>query len=234
MKKTILVSFVMACMATNSMAQDCKVLVKSLEGKYTGDCKSNKANGRGKAVGTDTYEGDFKSGYPEGKGLYVWQNKDWYDGNWKNGMREGEGAMHITDGGTKDSVLFGFWKKDRYVGKYEVAYKVLSQSQTISTVNINPTADSKINEIAIILSSVSGGTTTISRGTIPKIKLTSVDVSKGSYESFSEIPYQPKATMFILRKVQFPFTAHFRTDTDFVEIAFNQEGNYSVDIKVLN
>ena len=36
--------------------------METLKGTYTGECKKGKANGRGKAVGTDTYEGFFKTG----------------------------------------------------------------------------------------------------------------------------------------------------------------------------
>ncbi|MES2330025.1 MAG: hypothetical protein V4539_10510 [Bacteroidota bacterium] len=238
--KLIFLFLIMATGAvTSGKAQGCKVLLKPLAGSYDGDCRSNKADGHGKAVGIDTYEGEFKSGYPEGKGIYTWKSKDWYDGNWKNGMREGEGSMHIMQEGKRDSIVSGFWKKDRYVGKFEKPYKILGQTQTISTVDVTP-GESKFNEIVVILSNVTGGLNTISSrqrtgGPIPKIKLTAVDVTKGSYDGFfSEIPYQPNATKYIMRKVVYPFTAYFRTDTDFVEIAFYEEGSYSIDIKVLN
>jgi hypothetical protein len=38
-----------------SHSQTCEVDQQSLKGTYTGDCKKNKAHGKGKAVGTDTY-----------------------------------------------------------------------------------------------------------------------------------------------------------------------------------
>jgi len=34
----------------------------TIKGTYTGDCKKGKASGKGKAIGTDTYKGDFKTG----------------------------------------------------------------------------------------------------------------------------------------------------------------------------
>ena len=238
MKKVFLGSMLLVCTITKGITQGCKVLLEPLAGSYEGDCKSNKADGRGKAVGADVYEGDFKGGYPDGKGIYTWKNKNWYDGNWKRGMREGQGIMHITEGGTRDSLVSGYWKKDQYVGRYEKAYKVLNQTQTISTVTVTE-VDSKVNEITVILGNVTGGLNTISSqqrtgGAIPKIKITAIDVTKGSYDGFSELSYQPNATKYILRKVVYPFTAYFRTDTEFVEIAFYNDGNYSVDIKVLN
>lgn len=238
MNKILSFSMLLALTVATSVAQDCKVLLKPISGVYDGDCKSGKAEGRGKSSGTDYYEGEFKSGLPEGKGVYTWENKDWFDGLWRKGLREGEGVMHFTVGGSKDSSVTGFWKKDQYVGRYEKPYKILSQSQTISTVSVTELKDSRLNEIAIILSSVTGGNNTLTsqkNGGAPeaKIKLTGVDVTKGDYSDYSEIPYQPKATKFILRRVVFPFIAHFRSDTHFVEIAFYQEGNYIVDVNVL-
>jgi hypothetical protein len=146
--------------------------------------ESGKADGQGKSVGKDSYEGEFRAGLPDGKGIYIWENKDWFEGSGKKANAKGEGTLHITGGGTKDSVVVGFWKKDKYAGRYERAYQVLSQSQTISTVTVTELKDSKFNEIAFILSSVTGGTNTLSSqmktGTpLPKIKLTSVDVTKG-------------------------------------------------------
>lgn len=238
MKRKIFISMFSLCLASAAMAQDCKVLMEPLAGTYQGDCKSGKASGKGKAVGQDTYEGDFKSGYPEGKGMYTWKNKDWYEGSWKNGQRDGEGTMHITNGGTGDSAIVGFWKKDKYSGRYEKPYKVLSQTQGVNNVTVNKMQGSDINEITIILSSVSGGVNTLTSqsktGTPnPKIKLTSIDPTKGTYQSLSEIEYQPKATKFILRQVQYPFTAHFRSDTENFEIAFYDAGNWTVDVKIL-
>ena len=40
-------------------AQNCKVLMSSIAGTYEGGCEKDKANGRGKSSGTDSYEGNF-------------------------------------------------------------------------------------------------------------------------------------------------------------------------------
>ena len=73
---------------------DCKVLLDSLKGTYTGECKNGKANGTGKAVGINTYDGEFKNGLPEGKGKYTWSNGDYYFGSWKKGQKDGKGELH--------------------------------------------------------------------------------------------------------------------------------------------
>ena len=47
--------------------QTCEVKLAEIKGNYTGDCENGKASGKGKSVGTDEYEGDFKDGYPRVK-----------------------------------------------------------------------------------------------------------------------------------------------------------------------
>ena len=71
---------------TNIIAQhtDCLIKVKELQGTYEGECKKQKADGKGKAVGEDTYEGEFKEGFPNGTGKYSWKNGNWYTGSFKN------------------------------------------------------------------------------------------------------------------------------------------------------
>jgi hypothetical protein len=100
----------------SSQAQiKCKVLVDSLKGTYVGKCKKGLAHGNGKAVGTDTYEGHFRKGYPDGKGVYTWASGDVYDGNWKMGQRDGEGVFKFAIQGY-DSIQSGIWSNDEYKG----------------------------------------------------------------------------------------------------------------------
>jgi len=105
----------------------CKVLNPRIGDTYTGNCKKGLAEGQGEAFGTDQYKGDFKKGLPNGMGTYIWQTGEKYTGEWKRGLREGNGEYTFkTDG--KESVLTGFWKEDKYVGKekvnpYRITYK---------------------------------------------------------------------------------------------------------------
>ena len=55
-------------------AQNCTVVTEALKGTYEGGCKNEKADGTGTAKGEDSYTGEFKNGYPEGKGKYSWKN----------------------------------------------------------------------------------------------------------------------------------------------------------------
>src|SRR5688572_10292771 len=99
-----LLFFTLLIMAFNTVSaqEDCKVLVDSLKGTYTGECKNGKANGNGKAVGIHTYDGEFKNGLPEGKGKYTWSNGDYYYGSWKKGQKDGKGELHHFEDGKEN------------------------------------------------------------------------------------------------------------------------------------
>ena len=68
---------------------DCKVILPRLSGTYKGECKNGFAHGNGLAQGIDRYEGEFRKGMPEGRGVYRWSDGTFYDGSWKKGLREG-------------------------------------------------------------------------------------------------------------------------------------------------
>jgi hypothetical protein len=76
-----------------SRAQDCSVEKAEIKGSYSGDCKKGKANGKGKAAGTDSYEGDFRAGLPDGNGTYKWSNGNEYTGAFAKGLKEGRGTL---------------------------------------------------------------------------------------------------------------------------------------------
>ena len=109
MKRIVYFSLFSLICFNNVTAQDnCKVLVEALKGSYTGDCKDGKANGQGKAVGSDTYEGEFKLGLPEGSGTYIWADKSVYAGYMKKGLMDGSGELTYRMPSGKDSVVTGF------------------------------------------------------------------------------------------------------------------------------
>ena len=95
--------------------ENCKVLKPEIAGTYEGKCKNGFANGKGVAVGTDRYEGQFVKGFPNGYGKYTWANGNVYTGEWAGGMRHGTGKLTIKLNG-RDSIQDGLWQNDAYTG----------------------------------------------------------------------------------------------------------------------
>lgn len=216
-------------------SQNCTVLMESLKGTYEGDCKKNKADGKGTANGEDTYIGEFKSGYPDGKGKYVWKNGDWYEGEWKKGIREGQGSMHYISVKTKDSLVSGFWKKDKYIGKYEKPYIVHNKTPDVTRTDVTVNRETSLNEIVFSIETVSGGAPIgVTSGTIiPKVTITDINLVSGQYMNKIDNNNLPKTFISTLKDVQFPFRARITMGTDLLEIEFFEKGTYKVEIKIL-
>jgi len=69
---------------------------------YIGDWKDNEKDGFGIQYNNNKnkeYEGNFKNGFFEGKGVYYYNNGYRYEGDWKNNKREGDGIMCYQSGG---------------------------------------------------------------------------------------------------------------------------------------
>lgn len=131
-KNTLLLTLFLS--ANYIIAQDCKVLHKSLNETYQGDCKKGKAHGKGIAKGIDTYEGEFKKGRPNGNGTYTWANGDVYIGEFKKGLKEGKGKLTYKN---DNKVEEGYWSKDDYIGISKTPYKLLTKSENIVLVNFS-------------------------------------------------------------------------------------------------
>lgn len=126
MKKQLKITFIFLFTAGLLVAfgqEECKVLVPELAGTYKGKCKKGLANEKGKAVGIDTYEGQFLKGLPDGKGTYYYANGDVYEGEWLFGMRDGIGIL-TSKYDEKDSVVAGLWQQDEYKGPVPARPKV--------------------------------------------------------------------------------------------------------------
>ena len=218
--------FLFSVMVTKLFAQNCEVEMETIKGNYEGDCKSGKANGKGKSVGTDTYEGEFKSGLPNGKGKYTWANGDWFEGWWQKGKKDGSGTMHFRSN-TADSAVSGFWKKDEYIGLYERPYEIRSKG-TATSVDVSLNKNDKRNEITI---SVSQAQNRLMPVTQPV--LTFVNVSEGFYTERVEIKGTNKNT-YTIKLVTYPFKAVFSFGTRDVEINFFTAGSYTVSILYTN
>jgi hypothetical protein len=91
----------------------CYIADINLQGIYHGQCSAdNVAEGQGKAVGEDTYDGQFKRGLPSGQGVYIWRNGDRYIGLFQKGMANGRGVMLFI---AKNCRVEGMWHDNRLV-----------------------------------------------------------------------------------------------------------------------
>jgi hypothetical protein len=227
MRKIFFTLAIFSCVHVHS--QDCTVATEALKGTYKGGCKNEKADGTGTATGQDSYTGEFKNGYPDGKGKYTWKNGDWFEGEWKKGSREGNGAMHYAEKNPGDS-LSGFWKKDKYVGKYEKPYKVLYKTGNIGNINVvKENATDK--EIMFTIKSQFGGAVNMS-GQLPKITITTINVENGIFLTRFDDNSNPKTSMTTLRNVTFPIILKMTlTSEDVLEMEFLEEGKYNVEFK---
>lgn len=118
MKRLVFVCFFFIAVFFASLLysqEDCKVLVPEISGQYIGKCKKGLANGKGLAIGIDRYQGTFKSGYPDGRGEYIWSNSEVYTGEWERGQRNGVGDFTYAEEG-KEVILSGIWENDKYIG----------------------------------------------------------------------------------------------------------------------
>jgi hypothetical protein len=137
MKKTFVLFAAFLAIMLNGFSQKTQgpVLKPEIAGKYERKLKKDLAHGKGTATGTDTYTGNFFKGLPDGEGIYTYSSGDIYTGSFRAGKKEGKGSF-IIHGGSKDSILNGYWDSDKYVGKdklvpYEVSNKTGSVMERI-------------------------------------------------------------------------------------------------------
>ncbi len=135
MKKVLFILFLLFhFLSSGAQQQECKVLMQSISGTYSGECRKGLAHGKGIARGRDYYEGQFIKGLPDGTGIYRWAGGIYYEGKLEKGLRHGEGKMVYPD-----SVVTGIWKEDRYAGKelippYEIISSMSVTRYTISKI----------------------------------------------------------------------------------------------------
>jgi hypothetical protein len=90
-------------------AQGCKVVDPELQAYYAGPCVNGLAEGRGIAEGTAHYEGKFRAGKKEGRGVKTWPNGDRYEGDFADDRKDGRGVYVFGRGP---------WAGERYEGEF--------------------------------------------------------------------------------------------------------------------
>ncbi|WP_321307138.1 hypothetical protein [Marinifilum fragile] len=133
-----------------SKSDEGKVLMPAIGTKYEGEVKKGLAHGDGKAWGeSDFYVGKFRKGYPHGKGVYTWGNGNVYKGEFSKGKMSGQGELAIKRKALPDSVQVGYFKENKYIGKYKEPYRVTSE-QGIRKVEFQKNAGN-INQVSIMV-----------------------------------------------------------------------------------
>ncbi|WP_026896815.1 MORN repeat-containing protein [Daejeonella oryzae] len=217
-----------------SAQETCKVLVPELSGKYEGDCKKGKASGNGKAEGVDLYDGEFKEGLPDGKGVYQWKNGNTYNGFWLKGKKQGSGSMTYKRAGKKDSIVTGFWQKDVYAGLYEKPFIIYSRSSQIAKISINKNNKDNTNNIIIEVQNTTAGTASVSSGVQSKPQITDILLRRGNFLQINQGLAGPKSTVQQLNKVDFPFRAVFRFGSQEADIEILEPGNWKIFVNLNN
>ncbi len=207
--------------------ENCKVAVNELKGVYTGECKDGKAEGKGKAVGTDSYEGTFVKGFPEGQGMYVWQDGHYFMGAFKKGKMEGAGKMYYEAANGEDSVIAGYWKKDKYAGEYENPYEIKNKTTRITKIDARLTrrADNGIINFTTSQQSNAGNTY------IAEINNISVLAGQFINKNNSKLT---NSSILRVQQIIFPFSAIFYLTTgDYFEMTFYEPGDYEVTVNLM-
>ena len=198
-------------MVANEVDSQCKVLLESIAGKYDGECKKGKANGVGMAVGIDTYKGEFKKGYPHGKGTYTWASGDEYVGEFKNGKKEGAGVLTIKD---KSDVVKGYWKDDEYIGVDKFVYKILFKNPNIISARFSRKAGD--DEITFVFQK---------GGKVYDVSGFSLIPLEGSFANVVD-----NGRSKVVQSVVFPFKGTLMFEGKKMEFKINQSGSWKVDI----
>ena|SRR6218665_3576758 len=233
MKQLIIILLISFVLLNNINAQqECKVAVSELQGSYTGGCKDGKADGPGKAVGADSYEGNFKAGFPDGEGVYTWGNKDVYTGNFKKGALDGKGEIKYFTASGKDSVLTGYWKKNKYIGRYEKPYVLNDRSSRINRAEVSVAGKGKNTDgsITITATQLSGADGTTGH-VIPVVS--DITILAGQYLNKASNSLSNSSVLKV-RQIVFPFRARFNfSNGEMVDITFNEQADYEVNISIL-
>ena len=205
-----------ACLVlTNIHAQDCKVKLQALQGTYEGDCKGGKANGYGSAKGEDTYVGEFKSGFPNGKGTYTWTlEQKTFEGQWKKGRMYGKGTMTYKH---NDSIVTGFWKNNIYVGLYEKPYKVINKTNLVHQLNIKR-YDDPVTTMRLYIKKNE------TRVNFPQAN---VIITKGSFQDILT-----QRDFIELTKVTFPLAFKVIFEREQIQVELFQSGRWQVTMEI--
>ena len=229
-----LVLFTFVSIKSGYTQDTCKVLMGGIDGNYEGDCRKGKANGKGRATGTDLYIGEFKDGLPHGKGIYRWKNGDFYEGDWVRGKKEGKGGMSFKRSGKPDSVISGYWKNDLYSGLNIKPYIIHSRSYKVIKVSVSKNPKQSSNTIVIEIQNTTGGSETLKGTSNPKPEITDIAVQKGTYGFITKVMPGVKSTSQQLNQVEYPFRATIKVGDQEADVEITEPGFWKIFVNINN
>ncbi|MEO7523820.1 MAG: hypothetical protein ABIT58_06980 [Ferruginibacter sp.] len=213
----------------HSFSQNCEVSLASIQGKYTGACKNNKADGVGRSEGTDSYDGFFKSGLPSGSGTYTYKNGDYFVGDFKKGIKEGAGEFHYKKTASEDSIVKGYWKNDVYAGLFSKPYVILTKTADFNKLEIKkgvgqPNTITIVSENTIKMNSLTNS--------IPPIPvIDQITAEEGTY-SREERTVKDKKAVLVLHDVTFPLRFKVVYHSDSFEAVIYKPGNWEIQAQI--
>jgi hypothetical protein len=218
LKNILIILFFAAGNLAGAQNTDCKVVKPEISGTYSGGCRNGLAQGKGIAQGTDRYEGQFSKGLPEGRGKYTWAGGVYYDGQWKSGMRDGKGKMVYPD-----SVVTGYWKADKYVGKKLIPpYKIVS-SLSVSRYTFSKTAE---RNFGVKIRIMQGGHDNVSIEDFSMAYDTGSEYRNGNYYGIENVSF-PLSVKIKYRSWNYLMTSQYNVIFEFV---INEPGSWDVVI----
>lgn len=238
--KSLLILFIFVISSVAASGQNCKVLVDSLIGSYSGECKKGLANGNGSATGRDNYTGHFKNGFPDGNGKYSWKNGDWYEGEWKKGKQNGYGTFfrQNTDPKSKQETITGYFRNGEYLGKYEKPFTTEMLTNNFSSISVKK-MNTMVAEITLTVKNTTAGGSTNSQPVLPKSEIKNIQLVQGN---FTEMVYDTASQVtnrYTLRNVIFPFSAVITFErarsvqqVAIAKLELNETGNWIIRVDV--
>ena len=89
--------------------------------KYEGDWRNGNKEGKGIYYfnNGNRYEGDYRNDNKEGKGVFYYNSGDRYEGDWRNGKRDGKGIYYYNNGDR----MMGDYLNGKPIGKHAMLTK---------------------------------------------------------------------------------------------------------------
>jgi hypothetical protein len=120
MRATVLATMLLVSISTSAQLEPtCTVRDPDLQGTYEGDCVAGFASGKGRAIGKDRYEGNFRDGYATGYGIYTRPSGQRAEGEFVDGKLNGRAKIYMSNG----DILEGQFSDGRLSGIGKIARK---------------------------------------------------------------------------------------------------------------